>query len=68
MTKLRKHENNTTVAIEIIKSFYVPEKEIWKMKVMWWNISRTNPPYCMNITQNITVSKEDMKKWRPYES
>ena len=53
--KLYKHINNTDVAIEIIKRFYVREKDVWKFKVMWWNIVPSHPPYCIGETQRITV-------------
>ena len=65
--RMKKHKNNTDVAIEILKSFYVREKQVFKLKVQWWNIGSKHEPWCMDITQRITVSREDWKDWKPYE-
>jgi hypothetical protein len=35
---LYKHRNNTGVAIEVRKRFFVAETQQVKMKVRWWNI------------------------------
>ena len=63
---LLKHINNTTVAMEILKQFYVPEKELYKLKVRWYTISSKRPPICMNIVQRIEIKKIDMPNWKPY--
>ena len=67
MPKLKKHINNEDVALEVIKSFYVKEKELWKFKVMWYNIGKYHAPWCMNIIQNIEIPKEKWKEWETYE-
>ncbi len=64
---LLKHVNNTEVAIEILKSFYVKEKQIFKLKVRWHNIGKCHAPWSMEIVQTIKVKKEDMANWQPYE-
>lgn len=65
---LLKHINNTDVAIEIIKSFYVKEKEVYKLHVMWWDIGICHPPRCMGFNQKITIPREVMRnEWRVYE-
>jgi len=49
MTQLYKHVNNTDVAVEIIKKIPIPNKNYYKIKVRWWNISKLRQPYCMYI-------------------
>ena len=62
------HQEMRDVAIEIVKSFYVKEKELWKFKVVWWNVGRAHEAWCMNLTQRIEVSKKDWaNKWRLYK-
>jgi len=57
------HPATTDIAMEVIKRFYVPEKQIWKLKVQWWNIGRRHPPFCMYITQNIKLTAEQFREW-----
>ncbi len=64
---LFKHKNNTDVAIEILKQFFVKEKKVYKLKVRWWNIGECHAPWCMHIDQRITVSLDDWKNWEHYE-
>lgn len=69
---LRKHKNNTDVAMEIIASFYVKEKDEYSLKVVWWNIVGDRIPnrkaYCMNLTQRIRIPRETYKRdWEYYE-
>jgi hypothetical protein len=67
MAMLRKHQNNTDVAIEILKCFFVREKREFALKVRWWNIAcKRLPPYDMKIDQKIRISLEDWKKWDFY--
>lgn len=63
---LYRHENNTDVAFQPIKSFYVSEKEVLKMRVMWWDIGECHEPRCMNIEQRIEIKKADLPKWKLY--
>ena len=65
---LRKHVNNHDVALEVIKSFYVKEKKVWKVKVRWWNIGVSHPPWSMGIVETITVDNSAWRMdWKPYE-
>ena len=63
---LLKHDDNTDVAVEILKQFYVARTQTYKFKVRWWNIVPSHPPYCMWLEQTIRVAKKDMHKWKPY--
>lgn len=64
---LRKHVNNTDVAIEIVKIFYVREKRLFKLTVRWWNIRRCHAPYPLNIAQKLEIDVLKWKDWEPYE-
>jgi hypothetical protein len=57
MVTLYKHKNNTDVAFEIVKRFYVKEKDLYKIKVCWWNVVPSHKPYCMNIFQTIKIPR-----------
>jgi len=57
--RLYKHVNNTDVALEVIKSFYVKEKSLWKLKVRWYNI--VHRPTSLGIVEKIQIPRD---KWR----
>jgi hypothetical protein len=64
---LLKHIDNQDVAIETLKSYFIKEKQEWSIKVRWWNVGVSHPPWCMNIEQKIRISKRDrLLKWKPY--
>jgi hypothetical protein len=54
------------VAAEFLKIFQVPGQDRYKVKVRWWNIGRCHAPWCMNLTQNMDLTGEQMRKFRPY--
>lgn len=61
-----KHVNNRSAHIEVLKSFYIPEKKCWKVKVMWWKYhSKYKYRFPMGITQWFTVTEKDKPLWRP---
>lgn len=65
---LLKHVDNEDVAIEILKRFYIKEKQEWILKVRWWNVGRCHPPWDMGLIQKIRVSQIDrFTKWKPYQ-
>jgi hypothetical protein len=63
---LRKHKDNTTVAIEILKSFYVKEKRLMKLKVRWWNIGKCHAPWSMLLEQRIEIPIDLWRDWEHY--
>lgn len=65
--QLLRHVNNRDVAIQIIRSFYVPEKLTYKFTVYWWNIGACHAPWSMGIREKIEVSKSQMSDWKPYK-
>lgn len=52
--KLYKHKDNTDVAVEVLKFVKVSGKDYARIKVCWWNVVPSHPPYCMNFTQYLT--------------
>jgi len=67
MMGLYKHNNNTDVAVDVLKQFYIKEKDAYSMKVMWWNIG-PHEPYCMHITQRLRIPREVwLRDWASYE-
>ena len=66
--KLWKHVNNKDVAFQVLKSFYVKEKRIYKMKVEWWNIG-PHEAWPMGITQRIQIPVDIwIKDWQEISS
>ena len=62
---LYRHVANTTVAFEIHTRFWVPETQVWKLKVGWWRIRSYGPPYPMAIGQRITIAADQVRDWVP---
>lgn len=61
--RLFKHKNNTDVAFEVNKLFFVKEKRVYKLHVTWWNIGICHDPMEMNITQKIEIPFDKAKDW-----
>jgi len=65
---LYKHQANTTVALEVLKKFYVKEKKLYKLKVRWWNIGKCHEPWCMGIVENIEIPRDKwFGEWQLYD-
>lgn len=67
--RLYKHEKMTDIAAEVIRSFYVKEKRVWKLKVRWWNIGSKHAPWCMfpvsgEYDQRIEVAADKLVDWK----
>mgnify|MGYP003352756139 CR=1 FL=1 len=52
--KLWKHVDNKDVAFEILKSFYVKEKRMYKMQIEWWNLG-PHEAFSMGVIQKIQM-------------
>lgn len=63
---LRKHKNNTDVAIEVLKCFFVREKRVFKIKVRWYDIGVCHPPRDMRFEQRLELTVEQWRDWQPY--
>lgn len=58
---LYKHKNNLDVAVEVLKMFYIKEKDCYSIKVEWWNVGKTHTPWSMLIKQRFKI---DRVTWR----
>lgn len=67
MFKLLKHPASSDIAMEVIKKFYVEEKDVYKLRVKWWNIGRCHAPFCMNVTQKLTLPAAKFREWKYME-
>jgi hypothetical protein len=61
--KLFKHYNCNDVAIEILKKFYVHEKNGYKLKIRWWNVVNPDNSWDMGCQENLFISQDDLKNW-----
>lgn len=66
--KLYKHINGNDIAFEITKKYYIKEKRIWKLKVSWWNIGRSHPPFSIGAQDKLQLTRKQLNEWVPYES
>lgn len=62
-----KHKNNTDVAMQVIRSYWIPEKQGWKAKVNWINIVNPANPYLLT-KDNVFVTKDQRKNWESYDA
>lgn len=62
---LLKHKDCIDVAIDVLGSFYIKEKEEYSLRVVWVRTYRNKPPTSMNITQRIRIHKSKMADWLP---
>ena len=63
---LKTHPKSIDCAIEFLKVFRVPGKDIVKCKISWWNISTRTIPWCMNIKENVRMTVKQFQEWKPY--
>lgn len=52
---LYKHKNNTDVAMLVIKSFYVQEKNLYKLKVKWMNVVNPSNVFYTGVYENVEI-------------
>jgi hypothetical protein len=67
VTRLRKHPNSSDIAMEVLKSYYIPEKDVYKVKVIWWNIGKCHKPWSMGIEEKLELPAAKFREWRLYE-
>ena len=61
-----KHPNNTSVCIEVMKVFEIPNKEESKVKVRWWRVKYGRIVYCMNIIEHFRKTNSYWKEWKRF--
>ena len=59
---LYKNKNNQDVAIYILKKCYIPEKEMYKLKVKWYNIVNPSNPFYTGIQEKLLIEKDVFDK------
>jgi len=62
---LWRHTNNRDVAFEVLKSYLVREKNLWKLKVTWWNIGVCHKPWPMRVGQTLELTVAAANNWHP---
>ncbi len=64
-----KHANNTEVAAKVVKSFWIPEKKGWKVKILWLNIVNPKNVYLIDHNpESHFISRESAKMWKVYDA
>ena len=58
-----RHYLSTDVGFTVGKAFYVPEKDLWKLKISWVNLGICHDPQPMGITQNIEIPGSKLGEW-----
>jgi hypothetical protein len=62
---LYRHINNTTVALEVEKAFFIKERAEWSLRVVWWNIGACHDPWPLGISQRIRIPAAAVRDWVP---
>ena len=59
-----RHPNNTTICMEVLKSFYIKEKDAYSMRIMWWKWSpKRGVVYTLGIAERVKWSRDKCKEW-----
>lgn len=61
---LWKHVEMRDVAMDVVKAYYVKEKRIWKLRVLWWNIGACHKPWPMGVEQRLEIPEERRREWQ----
>lgn len=67
--QIYKHDNCTDVAMQVVKSYFIPQKDGWKLKVIWLNI--VNPKNVFKLHTSPVkefIKREDIKHWGVYDA
>lgn len=59
---LYKHKNCTDVAILVLSSFYVAERQTYKLKVRWMNIVNPNNIFDVGIQERLEIPRTKFNK------
>lgn len=63
---LYKHISGKDIAIAPKHIIFISEKNVYKVKVSYYNIVNPKFPYPIGITETVEIKKEDMKNWKEY--
>lgn len=63
-----KHIAFKDVAVEVLKKYYIKEKDMYSIKIRWWNVCPSHRPRNMGFVQRIKVDRKtwlrDWKYWK----
>lgn len=61
---LLKHIRNTDVAILVLKKYFIPQKDYYKVKVKWMNIVNPNNIFYIGVQETLIINrKKFLKEW-----
>jgi len=58
------HPEATSLCMEVLKVFIIPNHTDVKVKVRWWRLKFGKLDYCMNITENFRKPAIYWKQWK----
>jgi hypothetical protein len=68
MKGVYKHVCNTDVAMQVLKSYWIEEKQAWKVKVIWLNITNPKKPFVIDFNpESHYIPKDKVKNWKVYD-
>ena len=62
--RIYKHINCLDAAIIPIKSFYVKEKKLWKLRVKWVIVKNDKYVRDLGVSERIQITQEQSKDWK----
>ena len=68
--RLYKHINNTDIAFEVLRKYYIPEKDAYSIKVRWYRVRGDYVLWCFNIVERHRIDRyKFLHEWegRDYE-
>lgn len=61
---LYKHPEMKDIAFQVIKKFYIKEKDIYEVKVLYYlRLPESKKYECTNILDKLRLPKEKVKEW-----
>jgi hypothetical protein len=60
--KLYKHVNNTDIAFELVKKYYIPEKDAYSIKVRWYRVRGIRVLWYFGIEERICIPRNIFRK------
>ena len=59
---LYKHINNKDIAFEIIKRFYIREKDVYSIKMRWYRVRGDRMLWCMGIVERHRIARDIFRR------
>ena len=59
-----RHPKMDSICLEVTKSFYIPEKDAYSLRITWWKWSpKHGVCYCLNITERVKWTRPKCREW-----